>query len=393
MINLLLICAIFGFVLSSIIFFKKAADIVSARLLGCFYFLLSVYALQAYLIDGGYLENFQWFFLWPLLIYHLMFIPMYYYFKTTLNDQFKLHPAELLLVVPFVLGLIDVIYVYSQPYTLYNNIIMEAIYNPEKRLGAQYWLLSLEQHTFMRHFWQLILLVILFPKIKYFVRRKRDEKLKINLNSWLIIFWSILVVMAVLACIYALEKMYQKNFFHSLLIIGKDGGIITFLLYIALFLIGVIPVYFPSILYGFPQKNKSALPINQLEEDNRTDTLKFGLDKDEIKIKLNSLEKSKSFLNHNFNLSQCAKELNMPQHHISYFLKDQYEVSFAAYKNSLRMKNAQELIEQGFLENNTIEALANECGFSSRTSFSRIFKEFVGFSPREYANDLKEVKV
>ena len=386
MILILLIAAIFGFVLSTTLFFKKSTNTVATRILGSFYFLLSVYALQAFIIDGGYLEHFKWFFLWPLLPYHLLFIPIYYYFKVVLTDQLKWHKAELILFIPLLLGLIDVIYVYLQPESFYNRIISETISTPEKRLGVHYWLLNLDQHLLMRHVWQFGVLVVLIPSIKTFIKKGKNDELKSILNKWLIIFWGILMAMAVLAIMYALEKMFEENLFHSLIIIGKDGGLITFFLYMALFLIGIIPIYFPSILYGYPQQVK---PSSNITTKAQSDDLKFGLEEKEMNKKFQHLKESKSYLNQSFNLTECARELEMPSHHISYFLKQQHELSFAAYKNNLRIDHAKKLIEDGYLQKNTIEALAGECGFASRTSFSKIFKNATDISPSQYAQDTK----
>ena len=389
MINILLIASIFGLVLSTTLFLKQSTNTIATRILGSFYLLLSIYALQAYIIDGGNLEHFTWFFLWPLVPYHLIFVPIYYYFKVILTDEFKWHKAELLLFIPFILGVIDVGYVYLQPASFYNNIISTTISSPEKRLGVHYYLLSLDQHLLMRHVWQLGVLVVLLPKIRTFTKKGKNDELKSILDKWLITFWSILMVMAVLAILYALEKMYEENWFHSLLVIGKNGGIITFFLYIALFLIGIIPIYFPSILYGYPQRVKpSSNPVTEQQEQQQHEFLKFGLDEQEVNSKLEGLKESKSYLNQSFSLTECARELEMPSHHISYFLKQQYGLSFAAYKNSLRMEHAKKLIEDGYLQNNTIEALAGECGFASRASFSKAFKKATGISPSEYVAEI-----
>ncbi|MGY5851454.1 helix-turn-helix domain-containing protein [Salegentibacter sp. F14] len=382
MIIILLIAAIFGFVLSTTLFFKKSTNTVATRILGSFYLILSVYALQAYIIDGGYLEHFTWFFLWPLLPYHLIFIPIYYYFKVIITDQLKWHKAELLLFIPFFLGLIDVVYVYSQPSGFYNNIISNAISSPEYRLGAEYWLLSLDQHLLMRHLWQFGVLVVLFPEIRSFTKKGTNDELKNILNKWLLVFWGILMIMAVLAIIYALEKMMLISIFNSLIIIGENGGIITFFLYIALFLIGIIPIYFPSILYGYPQQVKAS---SSVKSEKTHEDLKFGLEEEDMNAKLERLKESKSYLNQSFNLTECARELEMPSHHISYFLKQHYGLSFASFKNSLRTQHAKNLIEEGYLENNTIDALAEECGYATRTSFSKAFKNVTEVSPSQYA--------
>ena len=170
MINILLIASIFGLVLSTTLFLKQSTNTTATRILGSFYLLLSIYALQAYIIDGGNLEHFKWFFLWPLLPYHLIFMPIYYYFKVILTDELKWHKAELILFIPFLLGVIDVGYVYLQPASFYNHIISTTISSPEKRLGVHYWLLTLDQHLLMRHVWQLGVLVVLLPKIRNFIR-------------------------------------------------------------------------------------------------------------------------------------------------------------------------------------------------------------------------------
>jgi len=390
LILILLLAAIFGFVLSTTLFFKKSTNTLATRILGGFYFLLSVYALQAYIIDGGYLQQVTWFFLWPLLPYHLIFVPLYYYFQVILTDRLNFKITDLLLFIPFLLGVIDVSYVYLQPVSFYNDIISHTISSPERRLEVDYWLLTLDQHLLIRHVWQLGVLVVLLPQLINFIKKGKNDELKSILNKWLFTFWSILMIMAILAILYALEKMFEENLFHSLLVIGKNGGIITFFLYIALFLIGVIPIYFPTILYGYPQKLKpvSTAEVAVKEPKEQDDELKFGLDEQEVKSKLEGLKNRKLYLNQNFNLTECARELEMPSHHISYFLKKQYELSFASYKNSLRMEHAKQLIEMGYLENNTIEALASECGFTSRTSFSKTFKTFVEVSPSEYAATL-----
>ncbi|MDT0685928.1 helix-turn-helix domain-containing protein [Autumnicola psychrophila] len=382
MILILLIAAIFGFVLSTTLFLKKSTNTTATRILGSFYFLLSVYALQAYIIDGGYLEHFTWFFLWPLLPYNLLFVPIYYYFKVIITDQLEWQQEEIFLFIPFFLGLIDVGYVYLQPDSFYNNIISQAISSPQYRLEAEYWLLSLDQHLLMRHLWQFSVLVALMPQILSFINKEGNDKLKSVLNKWLLIFWGTLMLMAILASTYAIEKIFEWNLFQSFVIIGKNGGIVTLILYMVLFLIGIIPIYFPSILHGYPQSVKPS-------RNTITENLKFGLNKQEVGAKLESLKENKLYLNQNFNLTACAKELDMPSHHISYFLEQQYGLSFADYKSTLRIEHVKKLIKEGFLENNTIDALAEECGYASGTSLSITFKSHVGVRPREYAISLK----
>ncbi|HMQ43066.1 MAG TPA: helix-turn-helix domain-containing protein [Mariniflexile sp.] len=76
--------------------------------------------------------------------------------------------------------------------------------------------------------------------------------------------------------------------------------------------------------------------------------------------------------------------MGIPTHHLSYYLNKYYGLSFATYKNQLRIEEAKKLIQMGFLEKNTMEALAWKCGFANRSSFSKVFKMVVGKNPTEY---------
>lgn len=117
--------------------------------------------------------------------------------------------------------------------------------------------------------------------------------------------------------------------------------------------------------------------------------LKFGLEKADIIEKLQSLDQKKLYLEQDFTVTSCARELKMPAHHLSYFLKQHYGISFSDYKNKMRIDHAKTLIQKGFLGNNTMDSLAEECGFGNRSSFSKTFKSFTQLSPSEYLLNIK----
>ncbi|SHJ72304.1 Helix-turn-helix domain-containing protein [Arenibacter nanhaiticus] len=388
MYNILLITSIFGFVLTTLFFFKKSTNSKATFFLGSFYFLLSFYALHAFVIDGGHLEEYPGFFLWPLVPFNLIFVPVYFYFLLVIEDQFRWRKRHLLLFVPMLLAMIDVAYVFLSPDSVYDDLFYKAVTNPKDRLQAHYWLLGLTQHHLMRHICQLAALLVLLPKLLNFMKEEREDKLKRSLNKWLMTFWSILMFMSLGAILYAVEKILGKSLFNLLFFNFSHSDIIVpLVLYLVVFCIGIIPIYFPTILQGYPQFKKVTPVTNK--GMGETGDLKFGLEETEIKEKLELISQNKLYLQKDFNVSLCARELEMPAHHISYFLKKYYGLSFTSYKNNLRMEHAKEMIAKDFLSNNTMEALAWECGFSSRSSFSKAFKSATGLSPSEYMQNLQ----
>lgn len=383
MYTILLIASIFGFVLTTFLFIKKSTQPKATFFLGSFYFLLSVYALQAYIIDGGHLANCTWFFLWPLMPYNLFALPIYFYFITIIEDGFIWKKEYLLLFLPFLLSVIDAGYIYLQPGEVYTEMLHNAMTDPKNRLHVSYWILDLDQHMLMRHVWQLMALVVVLPKLLDFIKVGTSDGLKVILNKWLLVFWFGLTLFAVFAIFYAFENMNGVNIF-------EGGAMVPIILYSIMFSIGVIPIYFPTILSGYPQTTIAPSKVSGAKKVSGQDIgNKYGLDETGLKDSLELLVSKKLPLQQEFNLTNLARELEIPAHHLSYFIKQHYGLTFTGYKNNLRMDHGKKLIQEGFLGNNTMDALAWECGFASRSSFSKAFKNATALSPSEYDNKMK----
>jgi AraC-like DNA-binding protein len=90
------------------------------------------------------------------------------------------------------------------------------------------------------------------------------------------------------------------------------------------------------------------------------------------------------FLIQNCKMNDLANKFNIPKSHVNYIFKYHCKVSFSDFKKIIRIQKAIELIAQGFLINNTLEALAAHTGFSSYSPFFKSFKSITGLSPKEY---------
>lgn len=71
--------------------------------------------------------------------------------------------------------------------------------------------------------------------------------------------------------------------------------------------------------------------------------------------------------------------------YVSYAINRCLGKSFPSMVNGYRVGEAcRRLREEAGERTYTIESIAAECGFKSRTNFSTIFKKSTGLSPREY---------
>jgi AraC-like DNA-binding protein len=83
-------------------------------------------------------------------------------------------------------------------------------------------------------------------------------------------------------------------------------------------------------------------------------------------------------------IAEIAKHLNYPKSHLKFAIKYHCRFSQSDYLNLMRLIHALTLINNGYLENYTIETLGEQCHFNSRTSFYRHFKRHMGVSPSQY---------
>lgn len=96
------------------------------------------------------------------------------------------------------------------------------------------------------------------------------------------------------------------------------------------------------------------------------------------------LNEEKIFLNPELKRSDLAEKLELSEVQISSLFKQGYQSSFYEVINEYRIKEAIKLIDSGRLEKITIEALAKESGFKSKTTFNKTFKKHNGTTPSFY---------
>ncbi|MCB0632856.1 MAG: helix-turn-helix transcriptional regulator [Saprospiraceae bacterium] len=100
------------------------------------------------------------------------------------------------------------------------------------------------------------------------------------------------------------------------------------------------------------------------------------------KLKLH-FEEKEIFRNPDLTLSDVAEALDVPSHLLSQYLNDNLGKSFSSFVNEYRIR----AVEQELLKEDhqlTLEAIGNECGFRSNSSFYAAFKKIRGVTPAQF---------
>jgi AraC-like DNA-binding protein len=158
----------------------------------------------------------------------------------------------------------------------------------------------------------------------------------------------------------------------------------------------------PAILFGLPKLNEvhHSHPIESLNLNShwKIETSEI-MNQQDLKLQqkvnpnvLNLIEEIEHlgkikhyFRNQKISIQDVANELDVPVSHVIYVFKYHCHLTFIEYKNRIKIEDAKNLIESGFLATNTLESLAIEVGFSSYNPFFMAFKKQEGKSPNEYA--------
>jgi len=183
--------------------------------------------------------------------------------------------------------------------------------------------------------------------------------------------------------------------------LGTDnsGGIIKLLLN---FILIVLPTYIllkPNLLYGDYffnadiARSKSESKNNHWSSSKNKQILKKDLRLyKEIKLDISSIifkiiKVEKNYINNKliiYKIENIALLIDENTKVVEFIFNYHNNLSFSKYMIKINMLKAGQLIESGYLKQNSVNDLANMFGYSSRSAFYSKFKEFNDSAPSQY---------
>ncbi len=172
-----------------------------------------------------------------------------------------------------------------------------------------------------------------------------------------------------------------------------DDYIIFFVVTLFVAFIGIygffqVPLYFINIDQGvIADGTVNVLAENTSKEEKYK---KSGFSAEQTKQLFDRLEeltkREKLYENSDITLIELANRLEVPPNYLSQAINSQTNETFYHYINKYRIEAFIQKIELKQHLQYTILALAYECGFNSKSTFNKYFKNHTGKSPSEYIN-------
>ncbi|MEP5610870.1 MAG: helix-turn-helix domain-containing protein [Cyclobacteriaceae bacterium] len=113
------------------------------------------------------------------------------------------------------------------------------------------------------------------------------------------------------------------------------------------------------------------------------DQLKPALQDESTKL-ISLLRDQELYLNPNLSRRDLSEKMQISEIKVSGILNDQLNTTFYGVINELRVEKAKRLLRKGLSKQLTLEGIAKESGFKSRTTFYKFFKRNTGMTPSEF---------
>jgi len=201
--------------------------------------------------------------------------------------------------------------------------------------------------------------------------------------------WLIFVLSAFLV-------LFLAHFMHSFLRRVLGAEVLKF----PVFPVNLTLFTFIMIFFGINQSaiyNKEKLKSDSPDEPDSSDEqqpkyIRPALNELQIgemnQTVVHFLKMKKPFLNPEYNLQMMADDLNLSRHKLSQVINHSQKKNFYKFINAFRVEEVKEKLADPAYEHFTVLGIGLECGFNSKTSFNRIFKEETGLTPTEYKRNL-----
>lgn len=356
--NIILFGAIQGFALCLYFSFKKKINKRAAAYYSIFLFSLSffnlVYACKAMGISeiaGIPLASF------PFPYKYLIGVGFYFYIKSQISKEENLiAKQEYLLFLPALLYALLRLYWYI---ILHSGIDEYIFYNVYQSGFFTY-----------NEFASLIFnLVLLYFAIQFLNRNSKRikglHKVRKNWN-WLLKFT------------YAFTAINLLNLLHQL--IANIAGLQDSApFYLVLLVINTVYIYW----IGLESLTKSHYLFNEFQlKPQKAEVAQVS---DSLAQKLDHLIKEEEvFTNKNLKVANLASLLDITEKELSSYIHNAFDMSFSDYINQQRVEKVKQLLDSEDPKKYTLIALAENAGFSSKSSFNAVFKDFTGLTPSQY---------
>ncbi|WP_207536526.1 helix-turn-helix domain-containing protein [Desertivirga arenae] len=401
-----------GLMLCSILFFKKTGNKYLGRLLAISLLLITLYFIVYESLLTRLILQVPALYSVAFPFYYLIPPVCYLYVQGKLEARQELKKSDLLHFIPGLLACFDLIPFYLQPESIKFSYILSILDDVTRSHSLKMGFLSPSIHFHLRLIQAFVYLgAQVLALINYNRNVEPEVKLSQQCLRWLTSYTCLVVLIYVNLFVLTLDV--DTHLASHKKLSELNGLPMTF---IAFSFLGIVLNLFftPEILYGFntaPAVMKIESPVKDAVVDlvlmnaqqSTDEEAEVETEKEQALLspkqlssfveKLESqLEQQELYREQKLIITGLAAKVDIPPRTLSYILNTYYQKRYTDFINQYRVNYVISRFEKDDWRGMTLEGLAFEAGFSSRSTFFTAFKKCTGNTPSEYLEQITAMR-
>lgn len=307
----------------------------------------------------------------------------YLYVRGVLYNEKKFQTRDLVHAIPFVIVFINYIPFYLLPVNEKIIVIQNSLNYWPDTFKYQAGFLPENFSILFRLILAIIYLVLQWNLIFSYKKVHKESSIQVqikNVLKWLKLFTITSTVIFFGIIGFMLTVFFLPSYYDDDLLMQIPSLLVS----VGFFVMAAYILTHPEILSGLPFVKYKEVPSGVVNDKN----YRLPYINEDYKLEMEKIvlffETEKPFLNKELNINQVSVALDIPSRELSFIINNHFDQRFTDFLNKYRIEYITKKINKEYLTNFTIEAIASEAGFASKSTFNLAFKKYHQCTPSEY---------
>ena len=307
----------------------------------------------------------------------------YLYVRAVLFNEKKIQKRDLIHLIPFVIVFINYIPFYLLPVNEKVTVIQNSLNYWPDTFKYQAGFLPENFSILFRLILAIIYLVLQWNLILSYKKVHKESSIQIQISNvlkWLKLFTITSTVIFFGIIGFMLTVFFLPSYYNDEILMQIPSLLVS----VGFFVMAAYLLTHPEILSGLPFVKYKEVPSDVINDKSYMLSYINEDYKLEMERIVDYFKTEKPYLNKDLNINQVSVALAIPSRELSFIINKHFGQRFNDFLNKYRIEYITKKINKEYLSNYTIEGIASEAGFASKSTFNLAFKKYHQCTPTEY---------
>jgi AraC-like DNA-binding protein len=307
----------------------------------------------------------------------------YLYVRAVLFNEKKIQKRDVIHLIPFVIVLINYIPFYLLPVNEKVTVIEDSLNYWPTTFKYQAGFLPENFLILFRLILAIIYLALQWNLILSYKKVHKESSIQIQISNvlkWLKLFTITSTVIFFGIIGFMLTVIFLPSYYDDDLLMQIPSLLVS----VGFFVMAAYLLTHPEILSGLPFVKYKEVPSDVINDKSYMLPYINEDYKLEMERIVDFFKTEKPYLNKDLNINQVSVALAIPSRELSFIINNHFGQRFNDFLNKYRIEYITKKINKEYLSNYTIEGIASEAGFASKSTFNLAFKKYHQCTPTDY---------